>query len=286
MSHELEYLRRLGLNQLEAEVYLALLPLEPTTAYRIGKLIGRPTANVYKAVEALARRGAVMVQEGGSRLVSALPVEEFLGKTERTFLETTRQLSEDLRALQQRREVDDSVYRLESGSQVLERVRQMLEDTVQSVAVIDAFPVALEAIRPSIAVAIDRGVEVFVQAYAPVEIDGADVAITEFGEESVASWGGQQLNVVIDGREHLLALLDDSLEGVVQAIWSQSVYLSCILHAGRLCEQTIVKLLGLRGKRQFRAEAIELLESHRFFIHDVVPGHRQLSDRTGSRGDA
>lgn len=71
-------LRDLGLNQLEAEIYTFLLPNEPMTAYRVGKAIGRPTANVYKSIENLARFGAVLVEEGTNRVCRAVPVEEFI----------------------------------------------------------------------------------------------------------------------------------------------------------------------------------------------------------------
>lgn len=57
-SKAIELLRQLGLNQLEAEVYAFLLPNEPMTAYAIGTALGKPTANVYKAIEHLARLGA------------------------------------------------------------------------------------------------------------------------------------------------------------------------------------------------------------------------------------
>jgi sugar-specific transcriptional regulator TrmB len=55
-SKAIELLRQIGLNQLEAEVYAFLLPSEPMTAYAIGTALGKPTANVYKAIERLARQ--------------------------------------------------------------------------------------------------------------------------------------------------------------------------------------------------------------------------------------
>lgn len=259
-------------------MYLALLPIEPVTAYRLGTLIGKPTANVYKAVEALARRGAVVVQEGESRAVRAVPVAEFVRHTEREFLDKTRVLAEQLTSLEQQH-YDERVYRLESPGQVLERGRQMLQVGATTVAVVDAFPAALASMASSIRAAIDRGVDVVVQAYAPIELAGADLVVTPFGADAVKAWGGEQLNIMIDGREHLVALLTADLGGVVQAVWSQSVYLSCILHAGRLCEHTIHKLLQLGPKGTSRRRVFEVLDQHRFFIRDRVPGHQELMSR-------
>ena len=41
----------LGLNNLEANVYLALLKEPGTTGYRVGKTLGKAVSNVYQALE-------------------------------------------------------------------------------------------------------------------------------------------------------------------------------------------------------------------------------------------
>ena len=60
----IQKLRNIGFNQLEAEVYLLLLAERSLTAYRIAKLLKKPSANIYKAVEVLLAKGAVLVEEG------------------------------------------------------------------------------------------------------------------------------------------------------------------------------------------------------------------------------
>ena len=47
-------LTSLGLNRLEANVYIDLLKHKASTGYAIGKRLGKATANVYKAIDALA----------------------------------------------------------------------------------------------------------------------------------------------------------------------------------------------------------------------------------------
>ena len=62
-------LQDLGLNRLEAQVYLATLQCsEPMTAYRISQVVGKPAANVYAAVANLESLGAITIQEGAARL--------------------------------------------------------------------------------------------------------------------------------------------------------------------------------------------------------------------------
>src|SRR5688572_22401604 len=137
-ERSVEVLRELGLNQLEAEVYAYLLPREPMTAYRIGRALGRPTANVYKAVEALAREGAVLVEEGANRKCRAVPAPEFLRDRERAFVRKSRDAEDILSALQGD-SYDERVYRVESVSELLRRARAMI-DRSSRVVVVDAFP--------------------------------------------------------------------------------------------------------------------------------------------------
>lgn len=282
-SDALAALRDLGLNQLEAEVYLTLLSHEPMTPYRAGTLLGRPTANVYKAVESLARRGAVLVEEGESRICSAVPVPEFLRELEREFRSVTREAAATL-ARYDSPAGDERVYRLATVAQVIERATDMIRRS-ESVIVVDAFPRLLQEIADVLGRAAKRRVQIFAQAYEPIEIRGARVTLTAVGEESIRHWRSEQLNLVVDGREHLLALVSSDLRSVFQAVWSRSSYLSCILHAGRISEQTIHRLLELRKRRKLPASVAEILDEHPFFIHADVPGQRDLLARHGIPAD-
>lgn len=268
----------LGLSRLEAEVYVFLLANRPMTAYGIGKRLNRATANVYKAVETLARRGAVLIEEGDSRLCRAVPAAEYLDQVDRAFHSRTRQVASALAKLERQGE-DERVYRLDSALQLFERCRQMLE-RCERCAVIDAFPLALQAILPSIETAVGHGVEVYVEAYAPVRIEGAHVAVADVGERVLEQWRSQQLNVIVDGRESLTALLDTSLTEVFQGLWTDSRYLSCLMHSGRLAEHTLVRMRNAAG-----TELGEILAKHPFLLHGGVPGHAWILDRYRKKGE-
>jgi sugar-specific transcriptional regulator TrmB len=271
-------LRELGFSELEAEVYVYVVAHPPMTAYRIARENNKPTANVYKAVDALARRGAVIVEEGEARACRAVPIGEFLRQTEQAFLDRTRAAEEMLARLQPHT-FDERVYRLESVEDVLGRCRQMLEKRSSKVAVIDAFPAALAAIMPSIRRCVKRGVAVYVEAYEPIAIEGASVALAPGSGRPPEQWGSQQLNVVVDGREHVAALLSNDLRTVYQAVWSESRYLSLLLHSGRLCEHTLARLIASREQGQPERERIRLLDEHPFFMQSEVPGQRELLAR-------
>ncbi|HEX8252380.1 MAG TPA: helix-turn-helix domain-containing protein [Thermoanaerobaculia bacterium] len=273
MNTPLEMLTTLGLNDLEAEIYLHLLQHEPMTAYRVAQALGKQTANVYKAVDVLARRGAVMIEEGANRLCRAVPAKEFLRHAERDFLAKTKAAATALAELHQPN-FDERVYRLESVGQVLEQASTILA-AARATAVVDAFPAAWREIRPAVEKAIRRGVKMYVQLYEPVELDGALLVVVPNGERALEHWQSEQLNIVVDGERNLLALLSRNLDAVHQALWSNSLYLSSLLHSGLTAEHTIHRLIAARGERAMR----QILDEHRFFLHDELPGARELLSR-------
>jgi hypothetical protein len=272
-----ELLRELGLNQLEAEIYLFLLPQPALTAYKIAKHLGKPAANVYKAVDVLARKGAVLLEDGDARTCRAVPAKQFLRRAEHDFAAFTKQAARQLSRVEAP-PLEERVYRLETADQVYARCREMAESTT-AVLVADAFPVALARIAPWLEAAAARGVAVYVEAYEPIEIAGARVTMSPVGTRPVAMWRAQQLNLVSDGRENLMALLNLRGEGLLQAFWSNSLYLSCLQHAGRLCEQTLIRALAAHERGE---DVVAVLQSHPFFLHSKVPGQEELVQRYAS----
>lgn len=274
----IQLLRQLGLNQLEAEVYKHLLANPPMTAYAVGKALARPTANVYKAIDALVAHGAVIVEEGGARVCRAVSSGEFLRKAQRRFTETVRDAEAALRSSEKVAE-DERVYRLESVDAVFERARSMIR-SARRVVVLDAFPRALARIVRDVEKAAARkGVEVFVEAYSDVSIAGAEVVIVPGGDLALNAWKSEQLNLVVDGREHLLALLDRDLEKVLQAVWSRSVYLSCLHHSGRMNEITLIRAMKAAEGPNAGAAVLRELRRHRFIRDSDLPGHHELLRR-------
>jgi sugar-specific transcriptional regulator TrmB len=282
-NRAVDALRDLGLNQLEAEVYLFLLGSAPVTAYAVAKAIGKATANVYKAVESLSRIGAVLIEEGENRLCHAVSYEALLERMDRDMRARTLAARDALEGLENRH-YDERIYRIEDAGEVFDRCERMLASAT-SVVAIDAFPTSLDRISPIVEETAARGVDVRVQAYRPVKLHKVTLVIAATGEESVRHWAAEQLNVVVDGRESLLALLDSDLERVHQALWSRSLYLSCLIHAGRMAEHTLHRVLETFEAEPPSTRLRRVLKSHSFFIEGKVPGQLELFERFGRKGD-
>lgn len=232
-----EALAALGFTSLEAEVYAVLVEQSPVTAYKVAQEVGKAAANVYKAVESLQRKGAILVEETSSRLCRAVPPAELIQQLERQFSLASSRAQTALARLA-RPAGDERVYELGSSEQVLARARAMLRGTKRMV-LCDLFPECATELHDDIEAAARGGRRVCVQVYRPVDFDPrVTVFLKPDGERLLASWPGQWLNVVSDAREHLLAFLENGLAGVHQAVWSESKYLSLLHFSGFASEMT------------------------------------------------
>ena len=275
-KESIEHLKQLGFNQLEAEVYLYLLSNEPMTAYKVGKAINKPTANVYKAIDLLAEKGAVLIESNKNKNCRAIKPTEFLKHYKNNIIEKTVRLESLLNNIDDNF-YDEKTYSINSAPLVFERFRSMMEKA-KVVAVIDIFPDALKKVLKSINNTIQRGVKVYIQVYEPLEIHGAEITCTEFGDKTLTHWQSQQINLVIDGEEYLIGLLNNEMNEVIQATWSNNYYMACMLYAGRIHEQTVVKLQALINNDDFEKEAKELLNNQQFFINSNIPGFNKLKN--------
>lgn len=278
------HLTHLGLNQLEAEVYCDLLAQGPGTGYGIGKRLGKATANVYKAIESLAAKGAVLLEDGErNRLCRALPAETFLANMEAQFQAKSAQARQALAGIESKTADDARIYRFESAEAVFTQARQMLA-ACQQIIVLDIFPAALEAIRPEIIALAKQGKQVFVQAYAPADLPHCHVVeVKEQGIPFPEIFEGEQLNIIRDGEETLLALLTLDLVSVRQAVWSKSVYLSFLMHVGLMREHNVQEIMNLPKTALSYDTVNQIIAYDHRFSHVGVPGFKTMMSGLSKR---
>lgn len=273
-------LSSLGFTALEAEAYTWLLGEPGATGYRIAQGIGKPVANTYKALESLHKKGAVIVDEDESRTCRAVPAAELLAQLERGFAASRAAAERALAQVGDTVDADDRVYRLRTPAQALERARAMLR-RARTVVLVDAFPGAIAAVRAEIAAAGRRGVEVAVKAYAPIELAGAELFVSDDGAATLERWPGEWLNLVVDGTEHLMAFFAEGLGHLHQAVWSGSPYLSWVYHSALAAELVMaeVRTLAAQAERHDRLrKAIARLDR---LLHPEAAGDQALARRFG-----
>lgn len=222
-------LNNLGFTELEANIYCYLVENSPATAYRIAQDIGKPVANTYKTVQSLYQKGAILIDETQNRLCQAVPPKEVLDKLKNSFLEQHRTAEDALSRLKLSGDTE-KIFSLATPEQVFDRCQKLIEQA-ETVILVDAFPKAVEIIKPWIEAAAARKVVVIAQTYEPTEIKDVETIPFQNAELMLERWHGQWLIVVVDGAEYLFAFLSDDGKTVHNAIWCGSAFLALPQHS-------------------------------------------------------
>lgn len=275
----IEALVDLGFTGLEAETYVFLLRESPATGYRVAQGLARPAANVYKALEALLQKDAVLVDEGTNRVFRAVPADELLARLERSFTRRRERAGRALRDLQSGGE-DDRIYQLNSPEQVLERCRSMLARARHN-AVLELFPLTLEALRPDIEATAARGLQVVMKVYEPTEVPGAQVVMNQGGRKVMELFPGQLIILLIDGSEALVAFLSADCRSLHQAVWSGSVYLAFVFYAAFVSEIFFHVFLVRMEEGASTDDLRQAMGPFRSLFSLDVPGYGALLERMG-----
>ena len=233
ITQALSSLRALGLNDLEARVYCHLVTHSPATGYRTAKSIGKPTANTYKALEALAQRGVVTREDDTARLYRAVPPDELLNSLERSFLEHRRRAAAGLAGLE-RAKVDHRVYPLTTRAQVIERLRRMLSDA-RAVAVLDLPGSVADDVREELAFAVESGVRVVARTDDDEEIPGVWMTPARISDTRT-----EELTAVSDRRE--LMIYEGDATKVNYAVWSANPTMARQWHLRQVSEMLYAEI--------------------------------------------
>jgi sugar-specific transcriptional regulator TrmB len=232
----IETLRRLGFSDLEALIYLDLLRHPSSTGYRIGRSISKPHANVYQSLVALEQKGAVLFEEGETRIYSAVPPVELIDHLRVRYERECTDAERALKALEVKPAEEDRFFRLTSRDQVYARARAMVADA-QETLLVQLFPGCAEELRPDLERAVERGRVVAGMVMRDQDlIEGSRVIVSKMAARVMGEWPGDLLTIVVDAREFLLALFDRNSGQVKRAISVSSPYVATLFNNGIVAE--------------------------------------------------
>ncbi len=208
-------LTSVGFSALETDVYWALLQEPGSSGYRLAQMVGKQAANIYKALDSLRTKGAVLADESTRPTTYvALPIREYMDAKRRDLENLQEQIEselEDVASLP----AHGGIFELTAVAQVYERCRELLRNAKTVVLLnVDARP--LEELRGELNAAADRGVRVLIKTRAPT---GAR-DLTETGPAVSERFpGGEELAVAVDFKEYVQAFLKSDGSDVEEAIW-------------------------------------------------------------------
>ena len=233
-----------GFNQLESAVYCELLKRSPATGYRIAHEIGRAPANIYQALKTLMQKGAILIESDAADATSYVPVppDQLLAALHSTFTEKSARALSALRQVE-RPSRQETLSQLRTAPQVLERAKSMLAAARETI-IFDCLPRLYDLLRDDFEKARTRGVAIAGVAYRRGDV-GPTMPFKGEPENAVADrWPGSGLILVADGNEQLVALIADDMMSVLNAVYSDSPFLSCIMHE---LLQADIRLVALRS---------------------------------------
>ena len=214
-------LESLGLTQIEALCYAHLAANPSTTGYGVARGVGKPTANVYRAIETLERKGLVIHDRGTPPAYRALPPEEMLARLERDFQDRKARASRELASLKPTA-TDEKLYALKSHDDVLARAHLLLA-AARRVLMMEAPGEIVARFEHAIADARSRGVRVVVVTDGDALPEHADT-IANLRQPVRA------LRMAADARECVLSSLPNESGGVAEALWTRSALVARMLH--------------------------------------------------------
>jgi HTH-type transcriptional regulator, sugar sensing transcriptional regulator len=220
-------LSAVGFGETEAAVYCELLR-QPTTGYRLAQAIGKSPPNIYHALGSLHQKGAVLVDDSDGRIYRAVAPAELLAGLERQFESRREEALGALTAVRSEAE-DDRIYHLKTVEQVHARARRMIAEA-REILLFDCFPTPFETLRTDLRAAAARGVKVAGIVYRETEEEAFDTVRSPPRPGIIHRWPGDQLSIVADADEYLLALLSHDGRQVLHAVWSNGSYLSSLQH--------------------------------------------------------
>jgi sugar-specific transcriptional regulator TrmB len=220
---------RLGFSETEAETYCQLLRSPGATGYGVAQALKKSQANVYSALSSLTGKGAVAVDRGNVRAYRAVPPAELLARLSEEYQASCTAAAEALAQLETAGD-DHKVYQLKTQAQVYDRAIAMCGRAQESIA-FELFHAPFERLAGTMTEALRRGVRAAGVTFAAEDrIAGAQCVLAAKASRT-KFWPGDQLTLVTDASEALVALFERDSGEVLHAFNSDSVYLACLLHA-------------------------------------------------------
>ena len=224
-----QVLTALGFTETESLVYCDLLKHPGSTGYRIARSINKAQANTYQTLNSLVQKGAAVYEEGETRSFRATPPGELLARVRRTFETQVETAARSLSRLETT-ESDDRIYQLRHFDQVVERARAMLAEAEETVA-FSWFPSWAAPLNEELAAAARRGVAAAGMILRPEdEVPGVRCVLSNVADFVTEIWPGEQIILVVDGRQFLLAMKEKDSGDVRQAYWAHNPFIATILH--------------------------------------------------------
>ena len=243
-------LESIGFTVLESDIYVYLLTQGANTGYGVAKGVGKAVANVYKALDILAKKGAVEQASGKSKQYIAVPWEQLISTETKKFEANMDGLAKALKQIPSHQE-DEQIYHMQNADQVKEQSVRIIEKA-GSIILADLEPKSLEWLKQPLIDAALRGVEVRVKIYEDADLPNVHLVLRKQGKQIYDKTRYINFGICADGQDMITGILTHDSSQVVQAFRSKSALMNLTIYNKLLYELVLTELKDVipRGELQ------------------------------------
>lgn len=257
-----EFLTNLGFSVNEAKVYVTLLRHRVLNGYEIAKLSGVARSLVYDVINRLVAKGAVIKIDGEPNFYKPVEYSALLDRLREDSVRNIDAAREALAGIVSQPAEDDYVVNIVGVEKCIARAKEMISCANAEIS-LSAWRGAVEVLRGDLAVAIERGVKVYIFTFEDIALPGATIfsyrisdaqtlfpyrrttLITDGGECLVGEQDGGH-GVFINTRNHAIVSLATD-EMVLNIFWQKFIESEGLLPAettGARFMSVIARLAG------------------------------------------
>jgi len=234
-----ESLTEIGLNNLEAEIYITIMKEPSQTGYKISKTIGKAKANVYNALESMVGKGLLLEDKtGSSTLFVTIPLDQYLDKLAEDLKKRSDRARAEISKIKNI-EVEDGIYKLKDFKDVRSLIHKMIQKASKFV-LIDAFPGPLNMLYDDLADYIEKfpDLKMIVKTYDNRTFENDRIVTIQAPDAAfqLEKWDAEWFIITIDNAESLMICIDQEGNELFEAIWIRNFYLSGIIYNGTFSE--------------------------------------------------
>lgn len=272
-----DLLKDIGMNNLETDIYVALLQKPGMTGYKIAGAISKPVANTYKALSQLENKGLVVCSESdGNKSYSTIDISEYMDRLEHEFRNKREKIVNEIKQLSIP-ERNFGSYNLTDKQQVIERAKSIIIST-KDVLMIDSFPLPYEALKDTIAQKENvNDSDIRLKLYHQTEQICKHTLFSYSGDLHLEAWIGQWLTICKDSDEVLVACFNSESDDLIHAIWTTDPLICFSVFNGMVNEYMLIEILNqVYEKQNTNCEQIKIIHKNYvpLFDYEGVIGNK------------
>ncbi|MBU4002810.1 MAG: hypothetical protein KKB94_10880 [Proteobacteria bacterium] len=210
----------LGFTEYEARAYVALIKIQPATAYEISRESGIPSSKIYEIIARLVEKNIFLaVIEQDKNKYVPVPPDEFVDRRKSYFDDTLKALKASLPGLRKNEGVS-FIWNVYEYEYLMDKARRMIQGVEQEVMV-SLWPEEFEGLIFVLQKAESTGVKIAVVHFGIPEKKIGQIFQHPIEDTLYEEKGGRGFTLVCDGKTALVATISTDLH--VEGAWSHNM---------------------------------------------------------------